>query len=91
MTSKRQDSDEYKNARRDTLKRDKHKCQMPGCKYRGRKLEVHHISRWVDMPGARYDITNLITLCTNCHSSIKNKEHIYATMFRQIILNKLKG
>ena len=64
---------------------------MPACNGKCRKKEVHHLSRWADMPGARYDISNLILLCADCHKSIKDRESLYAGMFRQIILNKLKG
>lgn len=91
MSQKRDYNDEYKKARRAVIKRDKNKCQMPGCDGKCRKKQVHHISRWADMPGARYDVSNLILLCVNCHREITGKEVIYSGIFRSIILNKLKG
>jgi hypothetical protein len=39
-------------------------CQMCGLE---RKLEVHHIKPWHLAPELRYEETNLITLCRECH------------------------
>ena len=74
----------FKRAREACLKRDKKRCQMPGCKAK-RKLQVHHIERWSDAHSLRFELFNLVTLCRTCHDSIKNKEHHYATLFRSII------
>lgn len=95
MTFKNQPSrdynDEYKKVRSEALKRDKYKCQMPGCKYRGKKFEVHHIKKYSTTPGSRYSLSNLITLCKKCHHSIKNKEEMYASIFTGILIRKLKN
>jgi 5-methylcytosine-specific restriction endonuclease McrA len=74
----------YKAIRLQCLKRDKKKCQMPGCNAK-RRLQVHHIERYCDAASLRYELTNCIVLCKNCHDSIKDKEHHYAPLFRSII------
>jgi 5-methylcytosine-specific restriction endonuclease McrA len=74
----------YKEARLACIKRDKKRCQMPGCKAK-KKLVVHHIERWSDAPSLRFELFNLVTLCKTCHDSIKDKELHYAPLFRSII------
>lgn len=69
-------------------KRDKSKCQYPGCKKYGK--QVHHITRWVDNPLLRYNPINGILLCINHHKKITGKETVYAPIFRQIIFRKTK-
>jgi len=83
-------SDEYWTWRRAVVKRDCHKCQWPGCRRRT-KLQVHHIVPWSASASLRYVVGNGICLCIPHHRSIKNKEAMYAEMFRDIILKqKLK-
>ena len=79
----------YKSARLKVLKRDKRRCQMPGCKCR-RKLQVHHIERWSDASWLRYEVFNLITLCRKCHDSINGKESHYIGLFKSIIAKNEK-
>ena len=74
----------YKEVRKRVLKRDKHKCQMPDCKKK-RRLNVHHIERWVDAASLRYETFNMITLCRTCHDLIKDKESHYAPLFMGIV------
>ena len=74
----------YKEVRKRVLKRDKYKCQMPGCKKK-RRLNVHHIERWADAASLRYETFNMITLCRTCHDSIKDKESHYAPLFMDIV------
>ena len=74
----------YKEVRKRVLKRDKHKCQMPDCKKK-RRLNVHHIERWVDAASLRYETFNMITLCRTCHDLIKDKESHYAPLFMAIV------
>lgn len=73
----------YKSARSNTLKRDKHRCQMPNCGSK-QKLNVHHIQKWSAAASLRYELSNLITLCRKCHDSINGKEHIYTSLFMEI-------
>lgn len=74
----------YRQFRRDVIKRDKGKCQMPGCNKK-RFLQVHHISKWSGASSLRYEISNGITLCRHCHQSITGKESHYEKLFREII------
>jgi 5-methylcytosine-specific restriction endonuclease McrA len=77
---------EYEKCRKNVLKRDKRKCQMPGCSSKS-KLHVHHIKPWSKASSLRYDENNCITLCKTCHESIKDKEHHYESMFIEILNN----
>lgn len=78
--------DEYKKFRKNVTKRDKNTCQMPGCGSK-KKLQVHHIRPWSKAASLRYEESNGITLCKQCHDSIKNKEHFYEPMFIEIVSN----
>lgn len=77
------DTPEWWAVRREVLKRDGYRCQMPGCKKRSR-LQVHHVIRWADSVHTRYTASSLITLCKTCHDSIKDIEHHYKLMFLRI-------
>lgn len=78
------DDPAYKKFRIDVLKRDKFKCQMPGCKSK-KNLNVHHIKTWAGASSLRYEKSNGITLCRYCHKSITGKESHYEQLFREII------
>lgn len=78
------DDPAYEQFRKQVLKRDKKRCMMPGCGAK-QKLQVHHIKKWSRASSLRYEISNGITLCKNCHNSITGKEHHYETLFREII------
>jgi len=83
------DSEEYKEWRKAVLKRDKNRCQMPGCTYRRKRhLQVHHIQRWADSPWLRFEVQNGITLCKACHYSIRNNERFYISTFMGIVEGK---
>lgn len=73
----------YADWRKKIFQRDK-KCMMPGCNSK-RKLQAHHIKRWADASSLRYDISNGITLCSECHKAIKNKENHYEALFMEIV------
>lgn len=74
----------YEKARKEVLKRDKRKCRMPGCDSR-RRLNVHHILEWSKAAALRFEPGNMITLCRQCHDSIKGKESHYVGLFLSII------
>tara|TARA_R100001244_G_scaffold119564_1_gene89170 strand:- start:988 stop:1251 length:264 start_codon:yes stop_codon:yes gene_type:complete len=75
----------YQDWRKQVLKRDKYKCQMPGCKRKGRRMQVHHIRKWSAASSLRYEVSNGITLCWDCHKEVNKKEHLYERMFLEII------
>ena len=74
----------YKDWRKKVYKRDKFKCQMPGCKSK-RYLQAHHIRKWSSASMLRYDVSNGITLCRKCHESISGQEHLYESLFMEIV------
>jgi 5-methylcytosine-specific restriction protein A len=81
---KRYEDEEYKRIRQKVLKRDRYKCQMPGCKHRSR-LQIHHIIMYSKSVYLRSEPDNLITLCFNCHKSIRGKESFFITLFSKIV------
>jgi len=65
----------YKN-RQIAIDRDENKCQCCGCengKLNTNKLGVHHI----DVNKLNNSLSNLITLCTQCHISLHSKYSKY--------------
>jgi len=74
----------YKEFRKAVLRRDKHKCQMPGCD-RKRGLIVHHIQTYAHAATLRVDPDNGITLCKGCHYLIRKQEVHYAPLFLSIV------
>lgn len=80
----------YKQWRLSIYKRDKFKCQYPGCSV-STKLNAHHIKTWADFPGLRYNINNGITLCKIHHDMIKGMEESYSEVFLRIAYNNGKS
>lgn len=76
---------EYWRWRAKVLKRDKHRCQFPGCTTPKTKLQVHHIIRYADTSYLRWSEKNGLTLCRTHHDSIKGKEHHYVILFTMIV------
>lgn len=75
----------YADWRKKIFQRDK-KCMMPGCNSR-KRLQAHHIKKWSSASAMRYELSNGITLCSECHKSIKDKEIHYEALFLEIISN----
>jgi 5-methylcytosine-specific restriction endonuclease McrA len=61
------DPDSYRELERQVLKRDNWRCQSCG---RMRHLQVHHIEFRSHSGGDVEE--NLITLCTNCHATLRS-------------------
>jgi len=80
-------SPEYKKWIKTIFQRDNFTCQWPGCNKKN-KLNAHHINKWSDFPGLRYNLNNGITLCKQHHDSIRNMEEAYAPFFFKILANK---
>lgn len=61
-----------------TLIRDTYTCQACGLRD-AEIVEVDHIKSKKQYPQLRFDITNLVTLCPNCHvrKTKRNKEHAF--------------
>ena len=86
---RKRDDPGYEEACQHARKRDKNKCQMPGCK-RKRKIEVHHILTYAKNPYLRVDPGNLICLCQVHHKEVTGKEHCYAVLFQKIVNDNTK-
>lgn len=55
--------------RNSVFERDDYACKL--CKT-NKKLQAHHIVRWVDSIDLRFELSNGITLCESCHRKIHN-------------------
>lgn len=77
------DDPAYKKFRMDVLKRDKFTCKM--CKTKKKKVYVHHIRKWASASSLRYEASNGITLCYNCHKEVTGKEHHYESYLLGLI------
>lgn len=55
---------EYRQWRKEVLKRDQHTCQNCGNK---NNLHVHHLLKYSECEDLRVDIDNGVTLCKKCH------------------------
>ena len=74
----------YRDWRKKVYKRDKFRCQMPDCKSKY-KIQAHHIVKWSSAAILRYDVDNGITLCRSCHEKITGHEHLYQSLFHEIV------
>lgn len=79
---------QYISWRKKIYARDRFTCQWPYCK-NTKKLNAHHIKKWSDYPGLRYDTNNGITLCYQHHKMIQNMESDYELFFLNLVANKL--
>ena len=71
--SKRINKSKWERVRKQVFERDGYRCQAPGCGKAGR-LECHHkVSLWKG--GARYDLTNLASLCSRCHLAVTAEQN----------------
>jgi len=58
-------------------KRDNYRCQRCDSPHaKGHKLHAHHMRPWAGHEGLRFDIDNIITLCSKCHWWVHSKGNI---------------
>lgn len=74
----------YKDAVYAARKRDRNRCQMPGCTAR-RNIECHHILKYSRYHSLRTVSSNLICLCKKHHKAVTGKESRYITLFIKIV------
>ena len=84
--NKRELNPAYNIFRSAVRKRDKNRCQFPGCKKAGR--EVHHIIKYADSNYLKHEVDNGILLCKDHHEDVKGKEGHYVKTFSDIVLRK---
>ena len=75
----------YQDWRKKVLRRDRYKCQMPGCKRKGKRMQTHHIRKWSVASSFRYDVDNGVTLCWDCHKEVTGSEAHYEPLFMRIV------
>ncbi|MFH1625261.1 MAG: HNH endonuclease [Pseudomonadota bacterium] len=63
---------EYVLWRMEIFNRDNFTCMS--CERVGGILNAHHIKEWINFPELRYEITNGITLCEECHKKLHKIE-----------------
>ena len=64
---------EYHQWRRAVFSRDQFKCMNKNCKSGSTKLHAHHVVPWKDNKDKRYDVSNGITVCVQCHKAVHSK------------------
>jgi 5-methylcytosine-specific restriction endonuclease McrA len=77
----------FKEWRSAVFRRDKYKCQMPGCGD-SRGIQAHHIRMRSVYPTMSFLVSNGITLCRKCHQSIRQTEENYVALFLSIVYSK---
>jgi hypothetical protein len=83
---KLRNSDEIIRWRWKVFKRDNYTCQI--CGQHGYELQAHHIYPFSIYNFIRFELWNGITLCKDCHRSIKGKEIEVAKLFVEQNFNK---
>jgi len=68
----------YREWRTAVFEKDHYACRRCGDD-RGGNLHAHHIKKFSDFPGLRYEVSNGETLCFDCHA----KEHDVPNSFRK--------
>lgn len=76
-------SSAYDRWRTAVFVRDDFRCAL--CPRRGRRMTAHHIEPFAVAPDRRLDVANGITMCWDCHRSIRRREHEYAAAFVSIL------
>lgn len=58
------------------LERDGYRCSECGrqCRKNEKGLAAHHIESYADHPALRYDVSNGVTMCRQCHMRLHGKE-----------------
>ena len=73
---------EHQEWRHAVLERDHRTCQM--CGETDAIMQAHHIVPYCDHPEVAYELENGITLCKQCHMSIRGHEYEYIEQFAAI-------
>lgn len=63
----RKDDYGYIKWSQEVKRRDSYACVI--CNRKGTFLNSHHLNAWASFPAERYDVSNGVTLCQNCHDT----------------------
>lgn len=67
---------EWKAFARKVSRRDRRVCARCQASPQGRKsVHIHHILPWAGYPALRMDLSNVVTLCRDCHDWIHSAEN----------------
>lgn len=67
-TRNKHNGGEYNEWRKSVFERDNYTCQE--CGISGVYLNAHHVKSWAEYPSLRFEISNGITLCEECHAQV---------------------
>ena len=77
---------EYREWRLSVFIRDSFTCQLCSAERCATvEIEANHIQTWRNCPSRRYDVSNGITLCTECHRGICSREHEFEGRFTALV------
>lgn len=74
---------EYKLWRATVFKRDNYTCVL--CYQHFDRMEAHHIYPWATYSELRYEVSNGVTLCSDCHDAIRGNHADFAERFAQYV------
>lgn len=80
------DDPRWKAVRFACYKRDSFLCQ--NCRQPKKQLQCHHIIKYSENERLRFALSNLITLCTDCHQTTIGNEHRFEAQFKAMIEQK---
>ena len=72
----------WKHKRVEILKRDHKQCKICGC---GTGLQVHHVVSLDINSKLKLENSNLITLCSKCHTDVHNG--VYSQIYLTNLIN----
>lgn len=79
-------NNKWRLVRKHIIKLDNEKCVFCNSTER---LEIHHIIEKGKNLSLVYDVSNLVTLCKNCHCNIRGNEESYVGIFNDIVENRV--
>lgn len=72
-----------RNWKKSVFERDNYTCRR--CLKNDKKLNAHHIYDFINYPDKRFDITNGVTLCVDCHRSVHRAIKLFKRAFLTIV------
>ncbi len=66
---------ELKHWQKEVFERDNYTCRRCGDN-KGGNLNAHHIKEFIKFPELRFEISNGLTLCEDCHKNINKDREV---------------